>query len=92
MAKKKKRRKPKRAKRKPPKPAATALPAASWLDGDGMHMLLPGEQPTPEMLAEMTKAYQERIRKSPLWKEMVRAYGKEVAERKLAEFRVELRA
>jgi len=43
------------------------------------------------MLDEMTRAYQQKIRKSPLWEEMVREFGEERAERLLKEFRVEIR-
>ncbi len=63
----------------------------SWLGGDGLHALLPGTPPSPETLDEMTRAYQQNIRESPLWEEMVREFGEEEAERLLREFRVEVR-
>jgi len=56
-----------------------------------MHALTPGEKPSAEKLEEMTKEYQRQIRNSPLWAEMVKWHGEEEAERKLKEFRVELR-
>jgi len=43
------------------------------------------------MLDEMTGSYQQKIRESPLWDEMVREVGEEEAERILKEFRVEIR-
>ena len=61
------------------------------LEGDGLHVLLPGTPPSPQMLNEMTGSYQQKIRKSPLWDEMVREFGEEEAERILKEFRVEIR-
>jgi len=61
------------------------------MGADGMHALTPGEKPSAEKLEEMTKEYQRQIRNSPLWAEMVKWHGEEEAERKLKEFRVELR-
>ena len=63
----------------------------SRLEGDGLHVLLPGTPPSPETLDEMTKVYQQNIRESPLWDEMVREFGEEEAERLLMKFRVEVR-
>ena len=63
----------------------------SSLEGDGLHVLLPGTPPSPEMLDEMTASYQQKIRESPLWDEVVRELGEEEAERVLKEFRVETR-
>ena len=63
----------------------------SPLEGDGLHVLLPGTPPSPERLDEMTGSYQQKIRESPLWAEMVRELGEEEAERILKEFRVEMR-
>ena len=42
------------------------------------------------MLGEMTKLYQQNIRNSPLWEEMVRQFGEEGAEGILRKFRVKL--
>jgi hypothetical protein len=39
----------------------------------------------------LTEAYQQNIRKSPLWKEVVTEHGKEQAEKMLEEFQVEVR-
>ena len=60
----------------------------TWMDDDGLHIVGQGEPPTPEGLEKMTKKYQENIRKSPIWKEMVQKYGKEKAEELLKELRV----
>ena len=62
-----------------------------WLERDGLHALLPGSPPSPEMLDDMTRSYQQKIRKSALWDEMVREFGEEEAERLLRKFRVEIK-
>jgi len=38
-------------------------------------------------MAELTRRYQENIRKSAVWDEMVQRFGKEKAEQLLREFR-----
>jgi len=60
----------------------------TWLEGDGVHALLPADA-SHATLKEMTKRYQEDIRRSPLWDLMVKEYGEEEAARLLQEFRVE---
>lgn len=65
--------------------------AVSWRENDGVHAVVSGNAPSPEVLDEMTRAYQQKIRKSPLREEMVREFGEEEAERLLKEFRVEIR-
>lgn len=62
-----------------------------WLETDGLHVLVPGSIPSPEMLDEMTRLYQQKIRNSPLWEEMVRRFGEEEAERLLRQFGVEVK-
>jgi len=64
---------------------------APSLDRDGLQAWLPGLPPSQAMLDEMTKVYQEKIRNSPLWDQMVRQFGEQEAERILREFRVEVR-
>jgi hypothetical protein len=39
----------------------------------------------------MTKEYQNQIRNSPLWDEMVQKYGKKESEKLLKEFKAEVR-
>lgn len=63
----------------------------SWQEQDGYHMLVPGRPPSAETMEEITRDYQQRLRNSPLWPEMVKKYGKEQAEELLKECRVELR-
>lgn len=67
------------------------LPGASWMDEDGLHLMMPGAAPGQADMAELTRRYQENIRKSALWDEMVQRFGKEKAEQLLREFRVEKR-
>jgi hypothetical protein len=43
----------------------------SWQDSDGIHVVGRGDKPSGDKLLEMTKEYQEQIRMSPLWDEMV---------------------
>jgi len=51
--------------------------------------MMPGASPGEAEMAELTRRYQENIRKSALWDEMVQRFGKEKAEQLLREFRVE---
>jgi len=67
---------------------ARALP---WLGSGGLHALVPGNAPSPETLDQMTRVYQQNIRESPVWNQMVREFGEKEAERILREFRVEIR-
>jgi hypothetical protein len=64
--------------------------AAARLTPDpGLPKALAGQ--APEKLEEMTKQYQENLRNSPMWSEMVRKFGRAKAEELLKECRVELR-
>ena len=65
-------------------------PGFSWYDEEGFHFLTPGEKPFPEQVEEMTRQYQENIRKSPYWSEIVKLCGKEQAEELLKECRVKI--
>ena len=67
---------------------ARAMP---WLERDELHAFVPGSAPSPEMLDDMTRRYQQKIRKSALWDEMVSEFGEEEAERIHTKFRVEIR-
>ena len=51
-----------------------------WLERDGLHAFVPGSAPLPEVLDDVTRRYQQEIRNSPLWDEMVREFGEEEAE------------
>lgn len=88
MGKRKKKKKSK-GKRKNT-PDMTTPPSFLWMDNGEMHGLFPGERPGPEQVEMMTRKYQENIRNSPLWDEMVREYGKEKAEELLIECRVKI--
>lgn len=90
MAKRGRRRRRKGSKKEPPQQKEEALPI-KWMDEEGLHVMKEGEEPSEEELAEMTKEYQRQIRKSPMWKDMVKIYGREQAEEVLKGFRVELR-
>jgi hypothetical protein len=57
-----------------------------WASEDGIHTVGVGQPPSPAQLEAMTKAYQERIRNSPLWDEMVKKFGEERANQALKEF------
>lgn len=62
-----------------------------WLEDDGCHAILPGSPPSPEQLERASKIYQEKIRNSPLWDQMVAQFGPAKAEELLKQFRVEIR-
>ena len=62
---------------------------ASWMEEDGLHLMMPGTAPGVADLAELTRRYQEKVRQSPLWEEMIQRFGKDGAERLLREFRRE---
>lgn len=81
-----KNKKPKR-RRRPQTPSE--MPA--WMDDEGLHAMLPGTPPDQETLDRMTQLYQEQIRNSPMWHEMVREFGLEKAEELLRQCRAELR-
>ena len=70
---KKKTKKTKRA------PAPPTLPPLTWMDDEGMHLLASGKAPSADQLEERAKKFQEGIRKSPMWEETVRTFGKEKA-------------
>ena len=63
----------------------------SWMQRDGVHALLPGKKPSEQQLEKMTETYQRELRKSPLFKQWVKQYGKRRAVEMLKECRVELR-
>jgi hypothetical protein len=61
-----------------------------WMEDDGMHYILPGTQPTPEQIEEMTRDYQKNIRNSELFDRWVKEFGIERAEELLQECRVKI--
>ena len=82
----KRERKKKEGSKEPPTPIGS-----TWLDQEGVHAILPGTAPSPEVLEEMTQQYQQSIRQSPMWDEMVRQFGEEKAEELLRECKAELK-
>lgn len=91
MSNKKKLGKNKRKKRK--RTTQPNLPGAvsTWQENDGLHAIVAGERPSEEKLTDMTRTYQQQIKKSPLFKEWVVKFGKKKALKLLEECRVELR-
>ncbi len=83
MGKNAQRRRKQRAARQP-------VAATSWIAPDGVHAIMPGAAPSPAQLEELTRGYQQRIRNSPLWGEMVREFGQAKAEELLSQFRAKL--
>jgi len=79
----------KRRDRKKGQPSPSS--AASWFDSAGLHALVPGAAPSPEALEQASRLYQQSIRNSPLWDEMVRQFGEQEAVRLLLQFQVEVR-
>ena len=63
----------------------------SEMRSDGYHAFIAGERPSESELDKMTAEYRANIRKSPLWKEIIRQYGDQKAEEILKECKVELR-
>jgi hypothetical protein len=72
-------------------PIPSTLPPFTWMDDEGMHLLASGTAPSPDQLEEMTKKFQEGIRKSAMWEEMVKTFGKEKAEELLLQCQAKLK-
>jgi len=69
-----------------------AMPAAFWQDTNEIHtsFIVRGEPP-PDAADRMTEEFQKRIRKSPMWKQMVDQFGEEEAERLLKKCKAEIK-
>lgn len=97
MANKSKRNKRKNAKRqrRPNAPSSAANPPAThlWREGEGndVHAMVPAVGSKQETLDQLSKAYQEQLRNSPLWDEMILQFGPEKAEELLLQCRAESR-
>jgi hypothetical protein len=61
-----------------------------WGSEEGVHALGVGPPPTALEIAAKTADYQERIRKSPLWDQMVKEFGEQKATELLKEFTVRI--
>ena len=86
-----KRKRPASVQGKPPRQVAhadTDVDLPLWLDEQGMHAIVPGS-PDAETFERMTEIYQQKIRNSPMWDEMVREFGIEKAERLLKQCRAQ---
>lgn len=67
------------------------LPDASmWMDEEGVHAIFPGEPPDAETLERMSVQVQQKLRESPLFDELVKKYGRFLAEELLKECRAKL--
>ncbi len=62
----------------------------TFADEEGLHVIRKGEKPTPSEIENMTKEYQNQIRNSPIWNEMVSKYGLTKAENLLKEFKAKV--
>lgn len=65
-------------------------PQPMWIDDQGIHAILPGEKPDAETLERMSIAFQQKIRNSPMFVELVNTYGLAKAEELLAQCRAQL--
>jgi hypothetical protein len=61
-----------------------------WIDDHGTHAIGVGQPPSVLETAAMTEAYQQRIRNSPLWDQMVKEFGEQKATEMLKEFKVKI--
>jgi hypothetical protein len=61
-----------------------------WSSEDGIHALGCGQPPTALEIAKMTADYQEQIRTSPLWEQMVKEFGEKKATELLKECTVRI--
>jgi len=62
----------------------------TWTGDGDIQTIMKGDRPSPEKLEEMEKAYQNKIRQSPMWDEMVKKYGKAEAEKLLLQCKVKI--
>ena len=88
MARKRRQRKRKKSKKESsPNQSAEVFAASVWSDDDSIHALLPENLSDPETLDKFNQLFQENIRNSVLWDQLVEEYGEEKAEVLLKEFR-----
>lgn len=94
MSKKKrqKKRNKKNSRNTPLRESQLPVEAVNFQDEGGLHFLIAGEVPSPEIFAKMTEAYQQKIRNSPIFEIWVKQFGHEMAEKLLNECRAELRS
>jgi hypothetical protein len=63
-----------------------------WASDEGVHALGVGQPPSASDLESMTAAYQDQIRKSELWAQMVKEFGEQKATEMLKQFTVQIDA
>jgi len=82
---------PKSRKRKIQK-SHTATSISTWMEPDGsIHAILPGDAPDEARLDQLSRSYQESIRSSPMWIDMVKEFGQAKADKLLAQCRAEIK-
>ena len=62
----------------------------AWTEKGDIQTIMKGERPSPEKLEEMEKAYQNKIRQSPMWDMLVKEHGKVEAEKLLLQCKVKI--
>ncbi len=72
-------------------PQENGSSAFMYGDNEGIHVVGKRNKPSKTEIESMTKKYQENVKNSPLWNEMLREFGRERAEQILKEFKVETR-
>jgi hypothetical protein len=63
----------------------------SWGDEESRHVISQGVKPTTSEIDQMSKEYQNQIRNSPLWNEMVIEFSKDKAEELLKQCKAEIK-
>lgn len=62
-----------------------------WIDQQGLHLAIPGDQPDPQLLQRLSETFQQKLRDSPLYRQLVDAYGPAEAEKIIQQCRAQLR-
>lgn len=62
-----------------------------WIDQQGLHLAIPGDQPDPQLLQRLSETFQQKLRDSPLYQQLVDAYGPAEAEKIIQQCRAQLR-
>lgn len=65
-------------------------PVVVWADQQGLHTVTVGLPPTEELREEFNRRFQENLRRSPLWQELLRHYGATEAEQIIHKCRARL--
>lgn len=78
-----------KAQRRAERMAAVSFPL-SWQDEEGLHLVAPGTPP-PGFKKELEKSFQNQIRNSPLWPQMVAEFGEEKALELLGQCKAEIK-